>query len=214
MIIAEKMTKNPIVAYPDMTIKEVSDLMKENSFHTLPVLDEQNHLVGVVTEKNIMLAAPSPASTLSTYEINYLLDKLTVEKIMAKNPLTIAKDTPIEEATSMMIDNHIDCLPVMENEKLVGIVTKTDLYRILLELFGAKHKGVRVECVVEDKPGVAAKLSQMFTDNGLNIFSLGTLDGGTWGTKILTFKLENSTVSQIKKLLTPLVQKIVDIRVI
>lgn len=212
MIIADKMSVNAIVAYPEMTIKEASSLMKKSNIHRMPVLDEDKHLVGVISEKDIMLAAPSPASTLSPYEINYLLDKLTVGKIMSRNPVTITKDTPIEEATSIMIEKNISCLPVMENNMLIGIVTKTDLFKILLELFGAKHRGIRVECLVEDAPGVAAKLSQMFSDNGLNIFSLGTLDGRQPGTKILTFKLENATQQQVEKILSPLVKEITDIR--
>lgn len=212
MIIGDKMTRNPVVAYPDMSIKKASEIMKENSCHALPVMDDNNHLIGTITDKNIMLAAPSPASTLSLYEMNYLLDKLTVAKVMKKDPITITPNTPIEEAISIILDKHIDSLPVMEKDKLVGVVTKTDLYKILLELFGGKHKGIRVECLVDDAPGEAAKLSQLFSDNGLNIFSLGTLDGKEPGTKILTFKLENSTVKQVKELLKPIVKEITDIR--
>lgn len=212
MIIADKMTKNPTVAYEDTSIKQASDIMYEKKYDILPVLDEFQHLVGVVTLKDIMLAAPSPASTLSTYELRYLLDKLTVSKIMQRNPVSIEKDTPIEEAILLMVENNFDALVVKDGENVVGIVSKIDLFGIMLELFGAKHHGVRVECLVEDSKGQAAKVSQLFADNGLNIFSMGTLEGKEPGTKILTFKLENAKLAQVKKLVKPIVKEITDIR--
>ena len=144
MIIARRMTRNPVTATPDMSIGEASDLMKREKVHRLPVLDKDKNLVGVITEKDILHASPSPASSLSIHEMAYLLSKLTVKKLMTKDPVTISEDTTVEEAARLMSDQDLSCLPVVNGTKLVGIVTKSDMFRILLELFGARHFGVRL----------------------------------------------------------------------
>lgn len=213
MIIADRMKKNPATATPDMSISEASAKMKAEKVHRLPVLDEDRRLVGVISEKDILLAAPSPASTLSTYEINYLLSKLKVKNIMSRNPVTICKDTTIEEAVRLMVENDLSCLPVMEDGFLVGIVSKSDLFKILLEMLGAKHPGIRVEALVEDKVGVVAGLSDQFTSAGINIISLGTLEGPSPELRVLTFKLENATEEQVRAIIEP-VSRSLDIRTV
>ena len=213
MIIADRMKKNPATASPEMSISEASAKMKAEKVHRLPVLDDDRHLVGVISEKDILLAAPSPASTLSTYEINYLLSKLKVKNIMSRNPVTITRETTIEEAVRLMVENDLSCLPVMDNGFLSGIVSKSDLFKILLEMLGAKHKGIRVEALVEDKVGVVAGLSDKFTAAGINIISLGTLEGPDASLRVLTFKLENGTEAQVRKIMEP-VSKNLDIRMV
>ena len=213
MIIADRMKKNPATASPEMSISEASAKMKAEKVHRLPVLDDDRHLVGVISEKDILLAAPSPASTLSTYEINYLLSKLKVKNIMSRNPVTITRETTIEEAVRLMVENDLSCLPVMDNGYLSGIVSKSDLFKILLEMLGAKHKGIRVEALVEDKVGVVAGLSDKFTAAGINIISLGTLEGPDASLRVLTFKLENGTEKQVREIMAP-VSKSLDIRTV
>lgn len=213
MIIADRMKKNPATATPDMSISEASAKMKTEKVHRLPVLDDDRHLVGVISEKDILLAAPSPASTLSTYEINYLLSKLKVKNIMSRNPVTITRETTIEEAVRLMVENDLSCLPVMDNGYLSGIVSKSDLFKILLEMLGAKHKGIRVEALVEDGVGVVAGLSDKFTAAGINIISLGTLEGPDASLRVLTFKLENGTEKQVREIMAP-VSKSLDIRMV
>ena len=203
MIIADRMKKNPATATPDMSISDASAKMKAEKVHRLPVLDDDRRLVGVISEKDILLAAPSPASTLSTYEINYLLSKLKVKNIMSRNPVTITMDTTIEEAVRLMVENDLSCLPVMEKGYLSGIVSKSDLFKILLEMLGAKHEGIRVEALVEDKVGVVAGLSEKFTAAGINIISFGTIDGPNPEHKVLTFKLEHATEKQVRDILKP-----------
>ncbi len=213
MIIVDRMKKNPATASPDMSISDASAKMKAEKVHRLPVLDDSKHLVGVISEKDILLAAPSPASTLSTYEINYLLSRLKVKNIMSRNPVTITRETTIEEAVKLMVDNDLSCLPVMDDGYLSGIVSKSDLFKILLEMLGAKHPGVRVEALVTDKVGVVAGLSEQFTAAGINIISLGTMEGPTEDKRILTFKLENATEEQVRKIMEP-VSESLDIRTV
>ncbi|MFA6695823.1 MAG: CBS domain-containing protein, partial [Sphaerochaeta sp.] len=164
MIIERRMTRNPVTATPDMSIAEASTLMKQEKVHRLPVLDKEKRLVGIITEKDILYATPSPATSLSIHEMAYLLSKLTVKKLMSKNVVSITKDTTVEEAARMMVDQDLSSLPVLEGQQLIGIVTKSDMFKILLELFGARHFGVRLTFVVEDKPGTIAKISQVLSE--------------------------------------------------
>ena len=213
MIIARRMTRNPVTASPDMSIGEASDLMKREKVHRLPVLDKDKNLVGVITEKDILHASPSPASSLSIHEMAYLLSRLTVKKLMTRDPVTISEDTPVEEAARLMSDQDLSCLPVVkEGNKLVGIVTKSDMFRILLELFGARHYGVRLSFLVEDKPGTIARISAALANKGLDIISFGTFAGTDATNAICTIKVQGCTQQELVEIMKPLVAEILDVR--
>ena len=212
MIIERRMTKNPVTIYPEASVVEASDLMKKEKVHRLPVLDKDKNLGGVISEKDILFATPSPASSLSIHEMAYLLSKLTVKKIMSKNPVTISKDTPVEEAARLMVDQDLSCLPVVEDGKLIGIVSKSDMFKILLELFGARHFGVRLSFLVDDKPGTIALVSRAISDAGYDIISFGTFMGTDPSNAICTIKVQGCTKEELTTLLSPLVKEILDIR--
>lgn len=212
MIIERRMTRNPVTATPDMSIAEASTLMKQEKVHRLPVLDKEKHLVGIITEKDILYATPSPASSLSIHEMAYLLSKLTVKKLMSKNVVTITKDTTVEEAARMMVDQDLSSLPVLEGDKLIGIVTKSDMFKILLELFGARHFGVRVSFVVEDKPGTIAKISQALSEQGIDIITFGTFMGTDPTNAICTIKVQGAPISKVVEIIKPFVSQLLDVR--
>ena len=212
MIIERRMTRNPVTATPDMSIAEASNLMKQEKVHRLPVLDKEKRLVGIITEKDILYATPSPASSLSIHEMAYLLSKLTVKKLMSKNVVTITKDTTVEEAARMMVDQDLSSLPVLEGDKLIGIVTKSDMFKILLELFGARHFGVRVSFVVEDKPGTIAKISQALSEDGIDIITFGTFMGTDPTNAICTIKVQGAPISRVVELIKPFVSQLLDVR--
>ena len=212
MIIARRMTRNPVTATPDMSIGEASDLMKREKVHRLPALDKDKNLVGVITEKDILHASPSPASSLSIHEMAYLLSKLTVKKLMTKDPVTISEDTTVEEAARLMSDQDLSCLPVVNGTKLVGIVTKSDMFRILLELFGARHYGVRLSFLVEDKPGTIAQISAALAAKGLDIISFGTFAGTDPTNAICTIKVQGCSIDELVSIIKPFVSEILDVR--
>ena len=212
MIIARRMTRNPVTATPDMSVGEASDLMKREKIHRLPVLDKDKNLVGVVTEKDVLHASPSPASSLSIHEMAYLLSKLKVKDLMTRDVVTITEDTTVEEAARLMVDQDLSCLPVVQGTKLVGIVTKSDMFRILLELFGARHYGVRMSFLVEDKPGTIAKISAVLADKGLDIVSFGTFTGTDPTNAICTIKVQGCTKAELLDLMKSLVAEVLDIR--
>lgn len=212
MIIERRMTRNPVTATPDMSIAEASALMKQEKVHRLPVLDKDKKLVGILTEKDILYASPSPASSLSIHEMAYLLSKLTVKKLMSKNVVTINKDTTVEEAARMMVDQDLSSLPVLEGDKLIGIVTKSDMFKILLELFGARHFGVRVSFIVEDKPGTIAKISQALSEQGIDIITFGTFMGTDPTNAICTIKVQGAPISKVVEIIKPFVSQLLDVR--
>ncbi len=212
MIIERRMTRNPVTATPDMSIAEASSLMKQEKVHRLPVLDKDKKLVGLLTEKDILYASPSPASSLSIHEMAYLLSKLTVKKLMSKNVVTINKDTTVEEAARMMVDQDLSCLPVLEGDKLIGIVSKSDMFKILLELFGARHFGIRVSFVVEDKPGTIAKISQALSEQNIDIITFGTFMGTDPTNAICTVKVQGASISKVVEIIKPFVSQLLDVR--
>ena len=212
MIIERRLTKNPVTINPEASVVEASELMKKEKVHRLPVLDRDKNLIGVISEKDILFATPSPASSLSIHEMAYLLSKLTVRKLMTKNPVTINRTTTVEEAARLMVDQDLSCLPVVEDGKLVGIVSKSDMFKILLELFGARHFGIRLSFLVDDKPGTIAAVSRVISDAGYDIISFGTFMGTDPSNAICTIKVQGCTREALLELLSPLVKEILDIR--
>ena len=142
----------------------------------------------------------------------YLLSRLTVGKIMNKDVVTIEKNTTVEEAARMMVDQDLSCLPVLENGKLIGIITKSDMFKILLELFGARHFGVRVSYLVEDKPGTIAHITSALEKNGIDIITFGTFMGTDPTNAICTMKVQGASMTKIIEIIKPFVSQILDIQ--
>ncbi|MCK9482536.1 MAG: CBS domain-containing protein [Bacteroidia bacterium] len=212
MIIGRRMTQNPVTASPEMSVAEASAIMKREKVHRLPVLDKDKKLVGIITEKDILYASPSPVSTLSIHEMAYLLSQLTVKKLMTRDVVTITKNTTVEEAARLMVDQDLSSLPVLEDGKLVGIVSKSDLFKILLELFGARHFGVRISFLVEDKPGVIAQITSLLASNGVDIISFGTFMGTDSTNAVCTIKMQGISMSKAVDLIKPHVLELMDVR--
>lgn len=177
MLVGERMTKRPITVTEETSLPEALELMRKEKIRRLPVVNKHGKLVGIVTELDLLRASPSPATTLSIYEIPYLLSKVKMREIMSRSVITVTEDTPIEEAARMMADNKIGGLPVMRDDKLVGIITETDIFKLMLELFGARHSGIRVTLSVPERKGILAQVTGKIAEIGGNIISLGTAAG-------------------------------------
>jgi acetoin utilization protein AcuB len=212
MIIERRMTRNPVTATPEMSVAEASALMKREKVHRLPVLDKDKNLVGIISEKDILYASPSPVSSLSIHEMAYLLSQLTVKKLMTRDVVTIKKDITVEEAARLMVDQDLSSLPVVEDGKLIGIVSKSDLFKILLELFGARHYGIRMSFLVEDKPGAIAQISGALAAAGVDIIAFGTFMGTDSTNAVCTIKLQGISKLEAVDLVKPFVLEILDIR--
>jgi acetoin utilization protein AcuB len=177
MLVRERMSHPVITIHPEASMQEALNLMKSEHVRRLPVVDKRGQKVGIITEANLDKASPSEATTLSVWEIRELVSKVKIEKIMTREVVTVEADTPIEEAARIMADSNISGLPVMHEGKLVGLITETDLFKIFLELFGARDPGVRISLEVPKGPGQLAKITQKIHELGGDILALGTFIG-------------------------------------
>ena len=210
MTVSKNMTINPVTTTPDMGVFEAFELMKSEGVQRLPVLDGDGNLVGIISEKNITSAAAD--KEVSIVEFALLLSKIKVGDVMTKEVITVSVDDPVEMAARKMSDNDISILPVVDNNgKLVGVVSRSDLFRLLLELFGTRHYGIRVTFRIKDQKGVIAKLAIALEKIGANIVSIGNLDSDQ-GYSPIIMKINGVEESLIKDALTPLVDGNLDIR--
>lgn len=212
MLVAERMSHPVLTITADTPVQDALARMKKEKVRRYPVLDKYNMLIGIVTDTDLLNASPSEATTLSVWEVNYLLTKITVERVMSKKVITVKEDSTIEEAARIMADSHIGGLPVMRGDKLVGIITETDLFRVFLEMLGARIAGVRVTVEVKDQPGTFAQLTTAISKAGGNIRGMGAIQGESIDVSAITFKVEGVDLMVLKQALEPIVEKLVDIR--
>jgi acetoin utilization protein AcuB len=211
MLVEQRMSRPVIAIHPDMPIHDVRKLFSQEKIRRAPVI-KNGKLIGIVSDKDLIDAAPSPATSLSVWEMNYLLSKIQIKDIMTKDVITIDEDTPIEQAARIMVDNKIGGLPVMRFGKVVGMITETDLFKVFLELMGAREKGVRVTALVEDKPGVLGEITRAVTGVGGNFIAFGQFTGEDVSTKFLTFKVVNASEKDIKEAIWDIAKEVQDIR--
>lgn len=211
MLVGERMSHPVISVTPDMAIAEALKMMKNEHIRRAPVV-ENGKLVGIISDKDLLNASPSSATSLSIWEINYLLSKITVKEVMTTKVLIVHEDTPIEEAARIMADNKVGGLPVMRDGHVIGIITETDLFKIFLELMGAREPGTRVTALIADTPGMLAKITASLTDQGANFIAFGQFAGEDPSNRMVTFKVRGVKLADVKKAVAPIVVSILDIR--
>ncbi len=214
MLVQELMTKNPLTTSPDTSVPDALSLMRQKKVRRLPVLDKTGKLVGIVSDQDLLYASPSPATSLSVFEINSLIAKITVAHVMTKKVVTITEDLPVEEAARIMADKKIGGLPVMKGAKLAGIVTETDLFRALLQLLGGRRSGVRVTVQIPGAKGTFAKISGIVSAAGGDIVGLGVTEaqgipGDFWH---MTLKVQDLTKKAVSAAFSKAGVEVVDIR--
>ena len=168
MAVKDFMTRKVVYISPNTTIAHAADMMREQKLHRLPVI-ENDQLVGLVTEGTIAEASPSKATSLSIYEMNYLLNKTKVGDVMIRDVVTISQFASLEDATYLMLKNKIGILPVVDNEQLYGVITDRDLFTAFLEVSGYGEEGVRLRFVTENKVGVLEQIIRLLVEENLNI---------------------------------------------
>lgn len=174
MFVINRMTKNPMTVTADTKVDEVAHLMKKHNFRRLPVVDD-GKLVGFLSDSDLMRVAPSPATTLSRYEINSLLAKICVRDIMKKDVVSVNVDATIEEAALIMYKNKIGGMPVVSNMgAVVGVITETDIFKTFVDVMGLADGKTRITLEVTDKMGVVKDIAEIFGQVGVSIDSLIT----------------------------------------
>jgi len=197
----EKIRRNPITISPEANFFEARTLIHDKGVRHLPVVDKDNHLVGIVTDRDIREAAPSDATLLSVQELNYLLGKLKVSAFMTpkEKVISITPDTLIEEAVKLMRDHKIGCLPVIEGEKLYGIFTETDALDHLIDIFGLNQKGTRLTVAMDDKPGTMLGILEVFKKYNINIISIVTPSFMVEGKRIAAIRIQSENNPEVNK---------------
>lgn len=190
MNVSERMTRNVITVAPDTPFQDALSLMRENNVRRLPVVDKRGRLVGIVVEKDLLYASPSPATSLSVFEIHYLLSKIKVSDVMTRRVISVGEDCPLEEAARILVDNKIGSLPIMRGNELVGIITETDIFKVFAEALGGRRPGLRVTMRIPERKGMLADITGAIAGLGGNIISLATFWGDDPEHREITVKLE------------------------
>jgi acetoin utilization protein AcuB len=190
--IKEKMQKNPVTISAEASFYEARAIIRDKGIRHLPVVDKDHRLVGLVTDNDIRGAAPSDATSLSVHELHYLLGKLRVSAFMTpKNKIiTITPETIIERAAQLLHEHKVGCLPVVEGDKLLGIITETDILSHFVDLFGLNKMGTRLTIALEDKPGQLHGILEVIKNFNVNII---TVAGGTFkvqGKRLVVIRIE------------------------
>jgi acetoin utilization protein AcuB len=212
MLVGNRMTVRPVTIRGSASIDQALELMREEKVRRLPVLNKGGDLVGIISELDLLKASPSPATSLSIYEIPYILAKIKIKSIMTTDVITVAEDTPLEEAARIMVDNKIGGLPVMRDGKLVGIITETDVFKVFLEVLGARKPGVRVSIMVPDEKGMLGRITTKVAEMGGDILSLGTTMGEDPTSGQVTFRVSDLEEGTLVAALQELGVKVLDAR--
>ena len=212
MLVKDVMSRNPVVIGPEASVLEAKEIMSKNKVSKLTVVDRGGVLVGLITSADLIKVSPSNATTLDMYELGYLLSKLSVEKTMVKNVKTTNKEQTVEEAARLMKDYGITCLPVLEENVLVGIITQSDLFNCFIDMFSTKNSGIRAVVIVDEKPGILAKIAEAVAAKNGNIVSLVTSDTRDNNHRKITVKISGITEFETKKILEDCNCQIEDIR--
>ena len=201
MIVAKRMRKNPIWVDEEDSMKKGIGLLKEKGIRHLPVLRKGESLVGIVSDRDIKAASPSPATSLEIREIYYLLDKITIKQIMTKKPYTVSPRTPVEEAALIMREKKIGALPVVDDGNLVGILTETDILDAFLDAMGINRPGYRVEVELPNTSGQMFKVAKLLNEFDVNIVSVVTASAEDPDMKILVLRIETNKYKVVKSML-------------
>ncbi len=211
MIVGKRMSSPVITVEPDISLPVAFNLMKRENIRRLVVV-KNGKMVGLVTKRDLEKASPSEATSLSIWELNYLIDKIKVEDVMIKDVITTTEETPIEEAARVMADNKINCLPVLRGDDVVGIITATDLLHVFVEVFGARQRGIRLSAEISVEAGSIAKLTQAIYEAGGDIVAFGTFSGESTSVDEVTIKVRGIALEKLKAAIKPYIVQLMSIR--
>ena len=212
MLVYERMSRHPMTVSPNTPVEQALKRMRDEKVRRFPVVDDDGKLVGIVSDKDLLYAAPSPATSLSIYELHYLYARITISQVMTREVITVEESDPIEEAARVMVDNKIGGLPVMREGKLVGIITETDIFKTLMEMMGARDPGVRLTMLSPELRGQLAALTGAVAELGGNIISLGTFWGKDATNALITMKVTGVSKDVLVEKIKPFVLELIDAR--
>ena len=212
MLVGIRMSKPVYTISPETSLDDALSIMEKEHVRRLPVVDRDGSLVGIVTEQDLIKASPSEATLLDKWEIKSLMSTLPVEKVMTRQMITLTEDVLLEEAARIMADKKVSGLPVVRGNKVVGMLTESDIFKIFLEMMGARQSGIRLSFLIANKPGQLAKLSHAVSEIGGDIITMGTFTGSQSGIGEMMMKVSGVSMDVLKEAIAPFIVEILDAR--
>jgi acetoin utilization protein AcuB len=212
MLVGKRMKHPVITISPETSLAEALKLMHDKNIRRLPVVDSHGKMVGIVSERQLLKASPSNATTLDIYEIKGAMDRVKVESIMIRDVVTATEDTTLEEIARLMAERKIGGIPIVKGGEVVGIISETDVFNSFLEVLGAYEPGIRISAFIGQEAGTIADLASAIFNAGGNIRSMGTFKGESSGNVEVTFKVCGVEKSILLKAIEPHVKEILDVR--
>lgn len=201
MYVKDHMTAHPVTISKETSLLDALEIMGKNHFHRLPVV-ENGKLIGLVTEGLVDETSGRDKTSLSIYELNYLLSRTTAADIMITDVKTVSPDAWIEEASQLMLDSAINALPVVNEEnEVMGLITEKDLFRAYLDVMGYKRRGTRFVIKMDDKPGEFARLCGLFAKEDANIENIGLYHSEERGVEAVVRATGEVSVEDMTKVL-------------
>ena len=202
MLVANWMTKNVVSLTPDRSMMKASKLMKDKAVSCMPIVDEEGKIKGMISDRDIKDASPSKATTLDMHELYYLLSEIKLQDIMTKKVVTIRADETVEKAAVLMLEGHFGSLPVVdENNVVVGIITDTDVFKVLVEISGVYSGGTQVCLQIPTDAGSLAPVLELLKDHGARIMSIMTRNvPETQGVKDVYIRIRDMEKPEFKRL--------------
>lgn len=212
MYVKDHMTREPVTITKDVKISKAVDIMSKGHFHRLPIVDNNGKLIGLVTGGLVTEKSGANATSLSIYELNYLLSKTKVEDIMLTDVKTIKENVFIEEAAQKMIDEGISVLPVIDdNNRVVGIITEKDIFQAFTDVLGYKHQGTRFVFQCDDAPGFFVGIARLLAENDANMEALAVYHTKERGTECVVKATGAISVENMVKILMDAGYKLNDV---
>ncbi len=174
MFVKDYMTRHPVMAEPSMSIVEAQGVMAETGVRHLPVVVTGKRLVGLITRQRMRIA-PAELASLNVWEITRYLSNLKLQDVMVRreNVVTTEADVTLEEAALSMVRNKVGCLPVVDNDVVIGIITEVDMMTQLTDLLGGNMPGIRATVRMPNRKGELAKITKAISDQGWGIYASG-----------------------------------------
>jgi acetoin utilization protein AcuB len=212
MFVRECMSSPAVTTTPDTSLQDALALMHGHRFRRLPVVDEKGRLVGIVSERDLLYASPPPSTLLSGLELNHLLAELQTGEIMTQEVITTTPETFVEDAARLMVDNKIGGLPVVDaDNRVVGVITETDVFKAFIELYRAGHTGLYLTLKVRDAKGLLAKLSRAVLGGRGDVVGISSSYDEATGDYRLVIKGEEIDRGRVVELLLSLGHQVIEV---
>jgi len=205
MLVKDWMSRPAISIDENASMQDAMGLLKRHGIRRLPVM-KKGKLTGIITDRDLKSASASDASTLEIHELLYLLTKIKVKNIMTKDPITVPVDYTVEETAELLLRHKISGVPVLDKEReLAGVITQTDLMRVMVSLTGVGKKGIQFGFKLENRPGSIKEVADVIREHGGRMVSILTAydeapEGHRWA-YIRMYSIDRARIDHLKRAL-------------